>query len=180
MFSIILKIIQLCAGDPKHLAQAVWCLHPSQAASRPDAWLCSWTTCVVGCCEPSASCWMAPGWEGWLAGRQQCQAQQEFHQEKWEVLHVAQDNPVKLFGLAAKERESSFAENVCWGVRSWRGACVPSQLGKAGWLPQEEQLEYRIQCGDLQAKKDFNKLEQAQLRPGRWCVWGERGWDSLV
>lgn len=38
-----------------------------------------------------------------------------------------ENNPMHQYGLADKEWESSFAENMFWWVTSWRGVCMPSQ-----------------------------------------------------
>lgn len=103
---------------------------PASITGSLQGWcclFCSLTTWAVGWNEPSASCWTTPDWEEWYAGRQRCQTQHEFNKDKCEVLHVGQNNPMYRYGLAAKEWESSFAENVFWWVTSWRGVRVPSQ-----------------------------------------------------
>lgn len=69
-----------------------------------------------------------------MAGRQRCQAQQEFHQDKCEVLHVAQENPVQQSGLAAKEERKQLCRK-CLLVSKELKRSLCALTAREGWLP---------------------------------------------
>lgn len=62
-----------------------------------------------------------------------------------------------------------------------KASCVLSCFTKSVSREVRPPLEYKIQFGDLQDKRDFDKLEQAQPRSSRCCVGGEAetAWFNL-